>query len=157
LSWFLQNPGPQINSAESCTRIPAFAEATAVKARTCPQYKSCTPAEAGQAIHIAGPLALICAAIWASDGHFISLQDRFATMTTLELKTLLIHRISEINDISFLRAIKTILDTKTESGVIQLTQDQLDDIIESKKEIEKGMFVENSVLDKQVHQWLSVK
>jgi len=78
-------------------------------------------------------------------------------MTTLELKTLLIHRISEINDISFLRAIKTILDTKTESGVIQLTQDQLDDIIESKKEIEKGMFVENSVLDKQVRQWLSVK
>ena len=78
-------------------------------------------------------------------------------MTTFELKTLLIHRISEINDISFLRAIKTILDTKTESGVIQLTQDQLDDIIESKKEIEKGMFVENSVLDKQVRRWLSVK
>ena len=78
-------------------------------------------------------------------------------MTTLELKTLLIHRISEINDILFLRAIKTILDTKTESGVIQLTQDQLDDIIESKKEIEKGMFVENSVLDKQVRQLLSVK
>ena len=78
-------------------------------------------------------------------------------MTTFELKTLLIQRIAEINDISFLRAIKTILDTKTESGVIQLTQDQLDDIIESKKEIEKGMFVENSVLDKQVRQWLSVK
>jgi uncharacterized protein with PIN domain len=78
-------------------------------------------------------------------------------MTIFELKTLLIHRISEINDILFLRAIKTILDTKTESGVIQLTQDQLDDIIESKKEIEKGMFVENSVLDKQVRQLLSVK
>lgn len=78
-------------------------------------------------------------------------------MTTFELKTLLIQRIAEINDISFLRAIKTILDAKTESGVIQLTQDQLDDIIESKKEIEKGMFVENSVLDKQVHQWLSAR
>ena len=78
-------------------------------------------------------------------------------MTTFEITTLLIHRIAEINDISFLRALKTILDTKTESGVIQLTEDQLDDIIESKKEIEKGMFVENSVLDKQVRQWLSVK
>jgi hypothetical protein len=78
-------------------------------------------------------------------------------MTTFELKTLLIHRISEINDVSFLKALKTILDTKTESGVIQLTQDQLEDIIESKKEIEKGLFVENNVLDKQVRQWLNAR
>jgi hypothetical protein len=78
-------------------------------------------------------------------------------MTAFELKTLLIHRIAEINDVSFLRALKTILDTKSESGVIQLTHDQLKDIIESKKEIEKGLFVENNVLDKQVRQWLNVK
>lgn len=78
-------------------------------------------------------------------------------MTTFELKTLLIHRIAEINDISFLRALKTILDTKTEAGVIQLTQDQLNDIIESKKEIVNGMFVENNVLDKQVRQWLNAR
>jgi hypothetical protein len=78
-------------------------------------------------------------------------------MTAFELKTLLIHRISEINDVSFLRAIKTILDTKSEAGVIQLTPGQLEDIIASKKEIEQGMFVENSVLDKQVHQRLSAR
>ena len=78
-------------------------------------------------------------------------------MTTFELKTLLIHRIAEINDVPFLRALKTILDTKTETGVIQLTQDQLEDIIESKKEIEKGLFVENNVLDKQVRQWLNAR
>ena len=78
-------------------------------------------------------------------------------MTASELKALLIHRIAEINDVTFLRALKTILDTKTESGVIQLTKDQLEDIIESKKEVEKGMFVENSVLDKQVRQWLSAR
>ena len=78
-------------------------------------------------------------------------------MTAIELKTLLIHRISEINDISFLKAIKTILDSKTESGVIQLTPDQLDDIIASKKEIEKGMFVENNLLNKEVKQWLNAR
>jgi len=76
-------------------------------------------------------------------------------MTAIELKTLLIHRISEINDVTFLKALKTILDTKTETGVIQLTQDQLDDIIASKKEIEQGLFIENSVLDKEVRQWLN--
>jgi len=78
-------------------------------------------------------------------------------MTAIELKTLLIHRISEINDVSFLKALKTILDTKTEKGVIQLTQDQLDDIIASKKEIEQGLFIENSVLDTEVRQWLNAK
>lgn len=78
-------------------------------------------------------------------------------MTASELKALLMHRIAEINDVSFLRALKKILDTKTESGVIQLTQVQLKDISESKKEIEKGMFVENNVLDKQVRQWLSAR
>ena len=78
-------------------------------------------------------------------------------MTAIELKTLLIHRISEINDVSFLKALKTILDTKTETGIIQLTQDQLDDIIASKKEIEQGLFIENSVLDTEVRRWLNAK
>jgi hypothetical protein len=78
-------------------------------------------------------------------------------MTAIELKTLLIHRITEIDDVSFLKAIKTILDSKTETGIIQLTPDQLDDIIASKKEIEKGMFIEHSQLDKEVMQWLNAK
>ena len=78
-------------------------------------------------------------------------------MTAIELKTLLIHRISEINDVSFLKALKTILDTKTDTGIIQLTQDQLDDIMASKKEIEQGLFIENSVLDTEVRQWLNAR
>ena len=78
-------------------------------------------------------------------------------MTAIQLKTLLIHRISEINDVSFLKALKTILDTKTDAGIIQLTQDQLDDIMASKKEIEQGLFIENGVLDTEVQQWLNAK
>ena len=78
-------------------------------------------------------------------------------MTAIQLKALLIHRISEINDVSFLKALKTILDTKTETGVIQLTQEQLDDIIASKKEIEQGLFIENNALEKEVKQWLNAR
>jgi hypothetical protein len=78
-------------------------------------------------------------------------------MTAIELKTLLIHRISEINDVSFLKALKTILDTKTDTGIIQLTQDQLDDIMASKKEIEQGLFIENSAFDSEVRQWLNAR
>ena len=78
-------------------------------------------------------------------------------MTAIELKTLLIHRITEINDVSFLKALKTILDSKTETGVIQLTPDQLDDIVSSKKEIENGLFIEHGGLDKEIMQWLSAR
>jgi hypothetical protein len=78
-------------------------------------------------------------------------------MTAIQLKTLLIHRISEINDVSFLKALKTILDSKTETEVIQLTQEQLDEIITSKKEIEQGLFIENSASEKEVKQWLNAR
>jgi hypothetical protein len=78
-------------------------------------------------------------------------------MTAIQLKTLLIHRISEINDVTFLKALKTILDSETESGVIQLTQEQLDDIVASKKEIEQGLFIENNAFEKEVKQWLNAK
>lgn len=78
-------------------------------------------------------------------------------MTTIELKKMLLHRIAEINDISFLKAIKTILDSKTESEIITLTPEQRDEIIESKKEIEQGLFIEHEILDKNVSAWLNAK
>jgi hypothetical protein len=76
-------------------------------------------------------------------------------MTVKQLKTLLIHRKPEINDVSILKASKAILDAKTDESVIQLTQEQHDDIIASKKDIEQGLFIENNALGKEVKQWLS--
>ena len=78
-------------------------------------------------------------------------------MTTLEIKKLLIYRIAEINDISFLNAIKTILDSKTQNQVLSLTPEQRSEIIESKKEIEKGLYFEHHELDKEVNKWLNAK
>jgi hypothetical protein len=78
-------------------------------------------------------------------------------MNAIELKNLLIHRISEISDISFLEAIKTILDSKSESNVLPLTVEQRDEILASKKEIEQGLLIENSHIEKEVEGWLSAK
>ncbi len=78
-------------------------------------------------------------------------------MTTIELKRILIHRISEINDEPFLAAIKTILDTKSQSQILNLTQNQRCEIIESKKEFEQGLVIEQSELDKEFNQWLNAK
>lgn len=78
-------------------------------------------------------------------------------MTTLELKKLLVQRIALINDVSFLEAIKTILDSKKESKKITLTVEQEAEIYASKKDIEKGLFVEQEELEKEFEKWLNEK
>jgi hypothetical protein len=78
-------------------------------------------------------------------------------MTTVELKKMLIHRITEINDVSFLKAIKTILDSKTEAEIISLTSEQRLELMQSRKEIEQGLYIEQELLDKEVSKWLSAK
>jgi len=78
-------------------------------------------------------------------------------MSTLELKNALIQRIAEIEDKSFLQAIKTILDAKAESKTLQLTPEITNEIIESKQEIEKGLFIENNLLEKEIEEWLNEK
>jgi hypothetical protein len=78
-------------------------------------------------------------------------------MTAIELKKALFHRIAEIDDISFLNAIKTILDSKSHTKTIVLTSELKKEIIESKKEIEKGHYVEQVALDDKFNKWLSAK
>ncbi len=78
-------------------------------------------------------------------------------MTMMELKSILAHRISEINDIRFLEAIKTILDEKAEDSILELTDDQKKEIAESKKEILQGLFIDDNDLDSDIQGWLSAK
>jgi predicted transcriptional regulator len=78
-------------------------------------------------------------------------------MTAIELKNILIHRIAEIDDISFLNAIKTILDSKADNEILTLTDKQRDEIIASKKEIEQGLYIDHQDLDKEVKKWLSAR
>ena len=84
-------------------------------------------------------------------------QENNKNMTAIELKKVLIHRITEINDMSFLNAIKTILDAKLQSQTITLTSEQRHEIQESKKEIEQGQFIEQAELDKEFNKWLSAR
>jgi hypothetical protein len=74
-------------------------------------------------------------------------------MTAIELKKQLIERISEINDEGFLRAIKTILDSKTKSPILKLTNEQKAEILASQKQVEEGLFTDQADLDKAVERW----
>jgi len=78
-------------------------------------------------------------------------------MTTIQLKNALIQKISEIEDISFLKAIKTILEVKSESKIINLTPGHTNEIMASKKKIEQGLFIENNLLEKEIEEWLHEK
>lgn len=76
-------------------------------------------------------------------------------MTTLQLKKMLINQINEIDDVTFLNEIKSILDSKSKQQILKLTTEQRLEINESKKEIGKGCFIEQSELDKEIARWAS--
>lgn len=75
----------------------------------------------------------------------------------MELKSILVQRISEINDVKFLEAIKTILDEKAEDSILELTDDQKKEIAESKKQIQESLFIKESDLDSEIQGWLDAK
>jgi len=79
-------------------------------------------------------------------------KDKF--MTTVEIKNILIHKILAINDVSFLKAIQTIVDSKADNKILVLTASQRNEIIESKKEIEQGLFMEHYALENEIREWL---
>ena len=74
-------------------------------------------------------------------------------MTTVEIKNILIHKISAINDVSFLKAIQTIVDSKADNKILVLTASQRNEIIESKKEIEQGLFTEHEAFENELIEW----
>ncbi|MFW5754961.1 MAG: hypothetical protein ACOCWK_00050 [Tangfeifania sp.] len=78
-------------------------------------------------------------------------------MSVVELKNILIHKISAINDVSFLKAIQTIIDSKMNHEILPLTSEQRNEIMESQKEIEKGLFVDDKSLDDEIRTWLNEK
>lgn len=78
-------------------------------------------------------------------------------MTTLQLKKLLIHQISEINDEVFLNALKTIIDLKSKSTVLELSAKQKEEVYQSKLEIKNGLYVAESDLNEEFESWREKK
>ena len=76
-------------------------------------------------------------------------------MTAIQLKKSLMHQIAEIEDVSFLKALKTIIDTKTKSDVICLSNEQRAEIDDSKKQVEKELFTKHEDLQQEFEKWLN--
>jgi hypothetical protein len=78
-------------------------------------------------------------------------------MTNVELKNILIHRIAAINDKSFLNAIKTIIEAKSESTIYKTTPELLKRINESREQIARGEYFTNEEVEMEIDQWLKEK
>jgi uncharacterized membrane protein YqhA len=74
-------------------------------------------------------------------------------MTTLDLKQHLFHQIVAINYVNFLKALKTFLDAKQEETTLKVSQNQKNEIIASKNEIEKGLYLNSSELEIEFEKW----
>lgn len=75
---------------------------------------------------------------------------------TAQIKKNLISRIQNSNDINFLRALQTIIDS-SEEELIQLTQEQQSSIEMGRNEINNGDFIENDKLISELKEWLTKK
>lgn len=78
-------------------------------------------------------------------------------MKTIELKKELIERISMIEDVPFLNAIKTILDYKKKENFLELTIEQEKEILLASEEGKKGLNYSESQMDEMVGEWLKEK
>lgn len=78
-------------------------------------------------------------------------------MNTTELRNELIARISGIEDVEFLNAIKTILDYKKSEKIINLTKHQEQELTLASEEAKSGQYLSQSDMDKKVKEWLKEK
>lgn len=70
-----------------------------------------------------------------------------------ELKDVLISHIEEIDDVNFLQAIQTILDSSSQE-LYQLSDDQLEAINLSRQQLQSGQGVPHSEVIKEIATWL---
>jgi hydrogenase maturation factor HypE len=78
-------------------------------------------------------------------------------MSTVELRHYIIEKLSYIDDISFLKAIKTIVESKADEKVYQLSDIHKKRIESSREQVKKGQTISNEALNKEVLQWLNSK
>ncbi len=78
-------------------------------------------------------------------------------MTTFELKDILIHKIAAINDKSFLEAMNTIIDTKSEKLIYKTSPEQKQQINEGRKQLLKGETFSDDQVEEEINKWLNEK
>lgn len=72
-------------------------------------------------------------------------------MTTIELKNILFHKIAAINDTSFLNAIHTIIDSKSEESIYPTSAEQKLKIQKGLKQIVNGDYFTTEQVESEIN------
>ena len=78
-------------------------------------------------------------------------------MSTLELRHIINEHLSHIEDVSFLNALKSIVESKVSDGIYQLSDYQKERINSAREQLKKGQTISNDDLQKEIDQCLSSK
>jgi len=75
-------------------------------------------------------------------------------MSTLELKNNIIRKIAEIEDTSFLKAIKTFIDSEHISPVYKTSDEQKEKVSHAGNQINEGECYYDNQVSKEIDEWL---
>ena len=78
-------------------------------------------------------------------------------MSTIEIKKRIMDQLSRIDDVSFLKAIKTLVDSKAHGEIYKLSEFQKERIREGREQLRRGQTISNEALQKEIDQWLGSK
>lgn len=78
-------------------------------------------------------------------------------MSTTELREKIISQLANINDTSFLKAIKVLIDTKVEKEVYRLSDYHKERIRSGREQLKKGQTNSHDEIQKEINQWLGSK
>lgn len=78
-------------------------------------------------------------------------------MSTIELRHIINEHLSHIDDVSFLNALKTIIESKASEGIYRLSDYQKKRINLARQQLKIGQTISHDDLQKEIDQWLSTK
>ncbi|WP_053181031.1 hypothetical protein [Sunxiuqinia dokdonensis] len=78
-------------------------------------------------------------------------------MSTVELRHIITEHLSHIDDASFLKAIKTIIESKVSEGEYKLSDFQKKRIDSARNELKQKKTISHNELQKEIDQWLNTK
>ena len=84
-------------------------------------------------------------------------EETIKKMNTLELRHIINEHLSHIEDVSFLNAIKTIIESKASDGIYKLSDYQKLRIDKAREQLKNGQTISNDAIQKEIEQWLRSK
>ncbi|HAQ19009.1 MAG TPA: hypothetical protein DCR40_07215 [Prolixibacteraceae bacterium] len=76
-------------------------------------------------------------------------------MSTIELRHIITEHLTHIDDVSFLNAIKTIIESKVSDGTYKLSDYQKNRIDIARQQLKGRQTISHDEIQKEIDQWLS--